>query len=62
MKDVQRIMKMVVYPYDPEKNTADLASRKPKFEDLQNEMIDAREKVNATLLANGKLVATMWSA
>ena len=51
MKDVQRIMKMVVYPYDPEKNTAELASRKPKFEDLQNEMIDAREKVNGEISA-----------
>jgi phage minor structural protein len=55
IKDVQRIMKMVVYPYETEKNTADLASRKPKFEDLQNEMLDSRDKVNATILANGQI-------
>ena len=55
IKDVQRIMKMEVYPYDSEKNTAELANRRGTFQDIQNQLLDSRDTVNATILSNGQV-------
>lgn len=55
IKDVQRIMKMTVYPYDPETNTAELANRRGTFEELQNQILDSREMIDVAFLANGQV-------
>lgn len=56
IKDVQRIVKMTIYPYHPEDNKADLANRRATFDELQNQLVDTRNAVDQTYYSNGKIV------
>lgn len=56
IRDVQRIVKMTVNPYDPEENRAQLANRKESFDELQNKLIDTREIINQTYSPSGQII------
>ena len=56
IRDVQRIVKMTVIPYNPEENRAQLANRKESFDELQNKLIDTREIINSTYSPSGQII------
>lgn len=56
IRDVQRINRMIIYPYDPELNTAELANRRETFDEIQNKLIDTRDIVNNSYSSSGKLI------
>lgn len=58
IRDVQRITRMVVYPYEPENNTAELANRRATFSEMQSQLLDTRDVVNNSYFPNGRIVFT----
>jgi len=56
IRDVQRIVKMTVYPYNLEENRAELANRRAKFDELQNQLIDTRDSVSQAMSPSGRII------
>ena len=56
IRDVQRIIKMTVFPYKPEQNRAELANRRDTFSEMQNKLLDTRDIVNNSYFQNGKII------
>lgn len=55
IRDVQRIVKMTVYPFEPELNTAELANRLLSFSEMQEQLIETRDVVRSVVYADGKI-------
>lgn len=58
VKDKQRIVKIVEYPDEPEKNTCEIANRVASLEDLQTEFIETAEIVETVTTSDGQLDGT----
>lgn len=56
IRDVQRINKITIHPYDPETNTAELANRRETFDEIQSKLVDTRDVVNNTYSSSGKII------
>lgn len=55
VKEKQRIVKIVEYPDEPEKNSCEIANRILTFEDMQAETQDAVDTVNSVTTSDGQL-------
>lgn len=55
IKDKQRIVKIIEYPEDPEKNSCELANTKLNFEDVQKEEKEAVDTINNITSDNGTI-------
>ena len=57
-KEKQRIVKMVEYPDEPEKNTCEFANRTASFEEIQQEQNDVNSTVNNITSDDGKIASS----
>ncbi|MBU3103003.1 phage tail spike protein [Clostridium gasigenes] len=55
IKEKQRIVKIVEYPEEPERNTCEIANTTLKFEDLQKEFQDTSSTVNNITVDDGTI-------
>ncbi|SDO88424.1 phage tail spike protein [Clostridium gasigenes] len=55
IKEKQRIVKIVEYPEEPERNTCEIANTTLKFEDLQKEFQDTSNTVNNITVDDGTI-------
>lgn len=58
IKEKQRIVKLVVYPKEPERNTCEIANKVLRFEDMQKEVIDSSETVEHITNSDGTIDGT----
>ena len=57
-KEKQRIVKMVEYPDEPERNTCEFANRTASFEEIQQEQNDVNSTVNNITSDDGKIASS----
>ncbi|WP_443660459.1 phage tail protein, partial [Clostridium algidicarnis] len=55
VKEKQRIIKLIEYPDEPEKNSCEIANRTLTLEDLQVDFIEATDTVNSVTTTDGML-------
>ncbi|MGL5152187.1 MAG: phage tail spike protein, partial [Clostridium sp.] len=55
VKEKQRIVRIVEYPYDPERNSCEIANSILRFEDVQKEFQEATDTVNNITTDNGTI-------
>lgn len=58
-RDKQRIVKLVEYPQNPEKNTCELANTVLTFEEMQKKVQDAANIINYTIAGDGRYTGTI---
>lgn len=58
-RDKQRIVKLVEYPQNPEKNTCELANTVLTFEEMQQKVQDAANIINFTVTGDGRYTGTI---
>lgn len=58
-RDKQRIVKLVEYPQNPEKNTCELANTVLTFEEMQQKVQDAANIINFTVAGDGRYTGTI---
>lgn len=58
-RDKQRIVKLVEYPQDPEKNTCELANTVLTFEEMQQKVQEAASIINFTIAGDGRYTGTI---
>lgn len=58
IKETQRIVKLVRYPDEPEKNTVELSNRTAILEDMQIKTLDASDIVEKSVDVNGNILGS----
>ncbi len=58
-RDKQRIVKLVEYPQNPEKNTCELANTVLTFEEMQQKVQEAADIINFTVTGDGRYTGTI---
>lgn len=58
-RDKQRIVKLVEYPQNPEKNTCELANTVLTFEEMQQKVQEAANIINFTIAGDGRYTGTI---
>lgn len=58
-RDKQRIVKLVEYPQNPDKNTCELANAVLTFEEMQQKVQDAANIINYTIAGDGRYTGTI---
>lgn len=55
INEKQRIVKIVEYPDEPERNTCEIANRTLTFEDMQKEVLNAKDTVDTVTTSDGMI-------
>jgi phage minor structural protein len=55
VKEKQRIVKIIEYPDEPERNSCDIANRTLSFEDIQADTLEAAETINSVTTSDGMI-------
>lgn len=55
VKEKQRIVKIIEYPDEPERNSCEIANRTLSFEDIQADTLEAAETINSVTTSDGMI-------